>query len=196
MEREAAYRWPTAVLNGLFWLVTLSYPFLLWLLLDSFQPRGIALGLAGLGLLRLARQGKTRKQSQSPANRLVLPAAIVFLLFGAFMNDRLWLLSYPVAVSLSFAAVFAHSLYQPPTVVERLARLEYPNLPPHGIAYTRRVTQVWTLFFCLNAVISLLTALHGDAALWSLYNGCIFYVLMGILMGVEMLIRRKVKASF
>jgi len=194
MEREAASRWPAAVLNGLFWLVTLSYPFLLWLLLDRFQPRSIALGLAGLCLLRLTRQRKA--WLQNPTTRLALPVAVVFLLLGALMNDRVWLLTYPVVVSLSFAAVFAHSLYQPPSVVERLARLEYPDLPPHGVAYTRRVTQVWTLFFCLNASISLLTALHGDAGLWSLYNGCIFYVLMGILMGVEMLIRRKVKASF
>ena len=126
----------------------------------------------------------------------MFPACALFLLAIALANETHWLLAYPVFVSLLFFAVFAYSLVHPPTVVERLARLEDPNLPPKGVAYTRKVTQVWSGFFLANAAISLGTVWHGDRWLWSLYNGGVFYVLMGLLMAGEMAVRRKVKASY
>jgi uncharacterized membrane protein len=95
-----------------------------------------------------------------------------------------------------FFAVFAFSLVYPPTIVERIARLEDPDLPPKGVIYTRKVTLVWCGFFLINAAISLLTIWYGDPWLWSLYNGGIFYLLMGLLMAAEMAVRRKVKASY
>ncbi|WP_446811315.1 hypothetical protein ACH50O_07060 [Methylomonas sp. 2BW1-5-20] len=182
------------ILNVIIGALTVSYPFLIWFTADYFQPRSMALGLAGLFLLRywLQKHGKSGGEAES---RLILACAL-FLLIGALVNDAGWLLAYPVFVSLLFFAVFSFSLIHPPTVVERLARLEFPDLPAHGVLYTRKVTLVWSGFFLGNAVISLLTIWHGDRWLWSLYNGCISYVLMGLLMAGEMAIRRKVKASF
>lgn len=182
------------VLNLLIGVATVSYPFLIWFSADYFQPRTLALGLAGLFLLRFWMHMSAKADGEAEA-RLILACAF-FLLLGALVNDTAWLLAYPVFVSLLFFAVFAFSLFHPPTVVERLARLEFPDLPAHGVAYTRRVTQIWSGFFLSNASISTLTILYGDPWLWSLYNGCIAYVLMGLLMAAEMLVRRKVKASF
>jgi uncharacterized membrane protein len=181
------------ILNVIIGLATASYPFLIWFSADYFQPRAMALGLAGLFLLRywLQKSGK----SGGAESRLILACAL-FLLMGALVNDADWLLAYPVFVSLLFFAVFSFSLIHPPTVVERLARLEFPDLPAHGVLYTRKVTLVWSGFFLGNAAISLLTICYGDRWLWSLYNGCISYVLMGLLMAGEMAVRRKVKASF
>lgn len=112
------------------------------------------------------------------------------------MNQTVGLLAYPVFVSSGFFVVFTLSLLYPPCVIERLARLETPDLPPQGVRYTQRVTLVWCVFFLMNALISLFTVLHGDPWLWSLYNGCLFYVLMGLLMLGEMWVRRKVKEGF
>lgn len=181
-------------LNGLAWAATLGYPFLVWYSLDYFQPRAIALALAAVFLLRLL----ARKPGPKPAGitAMLAPACLVFLLAIAIFNETRWLLSYPVLVSLAFFAVFAYSLVFPPSAVERLARLEDPDLPPKGVAYTRKVTLVWSLFFLCNAGISLATLWYGDPWLWSLYNGCLFYILMGLLMAGEMLVRRKVKASY
>lgn len=143
-------------------------------------------------LLRLGcKQGPATR-----AERITALASSGFLLALALLNESRGLLIYPVFVSLLFFAVFAYSLLFPPTVVERLARLEFPNLPPHGVAYTRKVTQVWCGFFLLNTALASATVWHGDYWLWSLYNGCIFYVLMGLLMAGEMRVRRKVKGSF
>ena len=78
---------------------------------------------------------------------------------------------------------------------ERLARLHDPELDAHGVAYTRRVTIVWCGFFILNGGIALATALWASEQTWALYNGFITYALMGLLMGGEWLVRRRVRAG-
>lgn len=96
---------------------------------------------------------------------------------------------YPVITSLALGFIFAKSLFFPPSLIERLARLREPNLDATGVAYTRKVTIAWVVFCCLNALISGATALWADVYLWTLYNGFISYCLMGILMGIEYAIR-------
>ncbi|MDU7135113.1 MAG: hypothetical protein E6325_27580, partial [Enterobacteriaceae bacterium] len=60
-----------------------------------------------------------------------------------------------------------------------------------GIQYTRRVTQVWCLFFIINGGIALFTAMYGDMSLWAAWNGMISYLLIGALMGAEWLVRSR-----
>ena len=88
-------------------------------------------------------------------------------------------------------AVFGGSLWTTMPIVERLARLREPNLPPSGVRYTRVVTRVWCGFFILNGGIALFTALRGDMRLWTLWNGMIAYILMGALMATEWLVRQR-----
>jgi uncharacterized membrane protein len=57
----------------------------------------------------------------------------------------------------------------------------------------RRVTVVWFVFLLGNATVSAATAVHGDMALWTLYNGLVAYLLMGLLFAVEFLVRRRVQ---
>jgi len=110
------------------------------------------------------------------------------------MNNSISLLFYPVLISFSLLMIFVTSLFFPPPIIERLARLQHPNLPEQGIRYTRRVTQVWCMFFLINSCISLLTALWCSFAIWSLYNGFISYLLMGSVMRIEYLVRIKTQA--
>jgi uncharacterized membrane protein len=100
---------------------------------------------------------------------------------------------YPALVNAVFLGVFGLSLWHGPTVVERMARLREPDLPPAAVAYTRRVTQVWCGFFVVNGAIAVGTALWASPAAWALYNGLISYVAMGALMGGEWLVRRRVR---
>ena len=92
-------------------------------------------------------------------------------------------------------AVFAISLRYPPSAIERLARLQEPDLPESGVRYTRRVTQVWCGFFIVNGSIALATVLWASDAAWALYNGLIAYLLMGLLFAAEWLVRRRVRAA-
>jgi uncharacterized membrane protein len=82
-------------------------------------------------------------------------------------------------------------LFSPQSLVERIARIQHPNLPPEGVVYTRRVTQIWCVFFVVNGGIALVTALWSSFEIWSLYNGLIAYVLMGLLFAGEYIVRMR-----
>jgi uncharacterized membrane protein len=100
-----------------------------------------------------------------------------------------------VLINVILFILFGHSLVYPPSIIEQIARIREPELPPSGVAYTRKVTIVWLLFFVFNGSVALATAIHGDVAVWSLYNGLIAYLLMGALFLVEFLIRRQVRGT-
>ncbi|MES2947856.1 MAG: hypothetical protein V4858_04865 [Pseudomonadota bacterium] len=170
-------------------LLTLAYPVLVYFGLgQQIEPRWLALILVAIALLRAAF-GRERVWLVAAGGALVLAA------FSFWGNQAMPLKLYPVLVSVTLLCVFSISLVYPPTVIERLARLHEPQLPPSGIAYTRRVTQVWCGFFIFNGSISLLTALFASDAVWALYNGMISYVLMGVLFVGEWLVRKRVKAK-
>ena len=88
--------------------------------------------------------------------------------------------------------MFALSLWSPPTVIERLARLGrgVAELPPDAVRYTRHVTEVWCGFFTLNAAIAIWSALAASREVWALYNGFLAYVGMCVLFFGERVVRR------
>jgi len=168
-------------------MASVAYPLLLWLARGHVGPRWLALGLAALAL---ARAAVARERVWLAAAMAVGALAAAGAWFGGWAPLKL----YPVAVNLSLLAVFAASLRRGPSLVERLARLREPALPPAAVAYTRRVTQAWCVFFAVNAALAAATALWADTATWALYNGVLAYVAMGALMGGEWLLRRRVRA--
>ena len=62
-------------------------------------------------------------------------------------------------------------------------------MPPAGVAYTRRVTQVWLFFLLANGGVALATVFAGRE-IWMLWNGLVSYLLMGALLTGEWLYRR------
>jgi uncharacterized membrane protein len=167
-------------------LVTLAYPLIVYLCLGHFEPRWLAVLLVALALVRLG-VGRTA------ATWGMAGAAVVLAAFTWFGNAWMPLKLYPVGVNALMLALFGASLAHPPSAVERLARLRDPNLPPKAVVYTRQVTQVWCVFFALNGLMALATAVWASDAVWTLYNGFIAYVLMGALAGIELLVRRRVR---
>ena len=123
------------------------------------------------------------------AVRWWLGGALLLAAVAAWSNTLLPLKLYPLLINAVMLSVFAYTLISPPSMIERFARLREPDLPTPAIAYTRRVTQVWCGFFVINGLIALATALWASEAAWSLYNGVIAYLLMGVLFGGEYLIR-------
>ncbi len=97
---------------------------------------------------------------------------------------------YPVIISLMMLAIFGSSLWSSQSIVERLARLQTPDLPQKGIIYTRKVTQVWCLFFILNATITATLILWEQFEYWAIYTGIVSYIFIGLLMGGEWLVRQ------
>lgn len=174
---------------ALFVALSVAYPLVVYWAMGRFEPRWLAVLLLVLAVLRAVA---TRQAVWLMA---AAGAALLAALATAF-NQALPLKLYPALVNAVMLVVFATSLVFPPSAVERIARLTDPDLPPAGVAYTRRVTQVWCGFFVFNGLLALATALWASDRAWALYNGLVAYVLMGALFGGEWLVRRRVKAGY
>lgn len=169
-------------------LLTVAYPLIVYAGLARFEPRWLALLLFTLAGLRAA-------VSPQPMWFAAAAGAGVLAFVAFFANALLPLKLYPVLVNAVLAVVFATSLRFPPSAIERLARLREPRLPARAVHYTRRVTWVWLGFFVSNGGIALATALWASDAVWTLYNGLIAYLLIGLLFAIEWLVRRRVRRA-
>lgn len=169
------------------------YPIAVYFSIQHLEPWIIATFLLTLLVIRFLIV-RVKGGSDNKWNQILLLLGIVYCLFAIWLNTSISLLFYPVLVSFCLLLIFFTSLYIPPPIVERLARLQHPDLPEQGVRYTRTVTQVWCVFFLLNGSIALATALSGNFVWWSLYNGFISYLLMATVMGVEYLVRIKTQA--
>lgn len=176
------------LLQALLWL---AYPLVIFFGLQVFEPRYVALLLGLALLLRRRRDAGRLLAGLSRIDRTVLIALLALAGITALTNSEPLLRLYPAAMSLGMLLLFGVSLIYPPTMVERFARLSEPDLPPAGVRYTRRVTQVWCAFFVANGSVAAYTALQASRETWALYNGLIAYVLMGALFAGEWLIRRR-----
>lgn len=175
-------------------IVFIAYPFAIYFGINYWGLSIIAPLVLVIFVLRLVLvQGKLREMAWLLKSVALVGGLLALASWG--LKQTHWLLYYPVIVNLALLLFLAYSLFNPPPIIERLARLTEPDLPPKAIAYTRRVTEIWCVFFLINGAIALFTCLAGDIKLWTLYNGAISYLLIGILMSVEWLIRQKIRRA-
>ena len=189
----------------LFAAFSVLYPALVFCGLEfwGLSPRRLSLMLIGLAFVHFFNVTRSRSKvsegSQDRAN-VVKNFALValMLLCGAiafFADNVIFLKFYPVMVSLSLLSFFAISLWKKPSFIFRLACLGDKSIrvsPSYRFVerYCDRVTQVWCVFFIVNASIALGTALVGSDRIWSLYNGLISYIIIGVLFAVEFMVRK------
>jgi uncharacterized membrane protein len=185
MSRPKPNPWLIAAVVG-----GILYPPLVYFGMAVVPP--ILLVFVGLTLIGMRLFG-LRKNPDIKTWAIAFLIAALALTGMLFLNAHLAVRVYPVVISLSASAIFGLSLLFPPTIVERIARLTEPNLPPSGVVYTRRVTAIWAAFLLFNAVVSAATALWGTLAQWTLWNGLISYFLMGTLFVAEWIVRRVVR---
>nr|WP_298373128.1 hypothetical protein [uncultured Halomonas sp.] len=178
--RHRAHPAPVSLLLG---LMVLAWPLLVFFLLP--RDGGVLLLALGVALIswRLP-QGYKRW-----GLLLALGVMVLALADHVDIGVRAW----PVLINAALFILFAWSLRHPPSLIERLARRQEPDLPPSGVRYTRRVTQLWCGFFLINGSIALWTALYADLGLWTLYNGGIAYGLSGALFAGEWCVRQRVR---
>ena len=181
--------------NRKIWFIVLAlggmaYPALVYVGLP-FLPSPLFVVIA-LALIALRLATVRHNDKNGPWVWPLLIAAVTLIAIAAF-DSAIAVKAYPVILSLTVACVFGISLLSPPTVVERLARLTDPDLSPEGVTYTRTVTQVWTVFLVGNAVISAAVGLWGSIELWTLWNGRLSYLFMGMLFLGEFAVRRFVR---
>jgi uncharacterized membrane protein len=152
-----------------------------------YLPPAALVGLLGAMLaVRLALGNRGSAE-------LILGGAVLVALVLLGVSPLVAVRIYPVLMSLGFAALFLYSLWHPPMIVERVARLAEPDLPESAMPYLRKLTLAWIAFFFVNAAIAAWTVAYGTVAEWTLYNGLISYLLIGLMFGGEYLIRPLVR---
>ena len=174
------------ILNGITAMLTVLYPLAVYFGINYLEPWKLAGILIVLLVIKLAIN-----YSENHWIKPLLIAGVLYCGFAIWSNNLVSLRFYPALVNGVMLVIFSSSLLSPPSLIERLARLQHSDLPPAGVMYTRRVTQVWCGFFIVNGVFALVTALWSSFEFWSLYNGLIAYILMGILLGGEYVVRMK-----
>lgn len=175
------------LLGLILFLAGLAYPFAVYYGIEHLSPRVFAALLGGLWLARLLLG------EQRPGGRWMALAALLFCALLGVAGAPALLRWYPVLLSAMLLSLFVLSLKFGPPIVERLARLREPDLPAVAVRYTRQVTQVWALFFFCNGLIATALTLWAPLSWWTLYNGLISYLLMGLLFAAEWLVRQRVR---
>src|SRR6187402_2914005 len=148
------------LLSVLLGLLLLLYPLLVYVGLQQLGPRALAAILLAAALLRLV-VAKVAGQALGNSSWLLLAAAAatgLTLVTGSVIGLKF----YPVLVSAVLLGVFGFSLWRPPSMIERFARLQQPDLPVQAIPYTRKVTWVWCGFFVVNGAIASATVFASD----------------------------------
>lgn len=174
------------------------YPFFilagfLWL---KASPRVMALGLVALGAVYfLANSGDARQRGFTGARFWIMLGAVAVIAAVAIITENAGLLKvYPVFVSLLLLGSFGYTLFHGPTMIYRFATLRDTSIASSAEkekieAHCRKVTVIWCVFFIVNAAVSVVTIALGDVV-WSVYNGFVSYVVIGVLFMGEIIYRK------
>lgn len=164
----------------------LLYPVLMYVGLQRYSPRLIAivLGIGALGNLLYLRPHRYHA-------RLLFPiiGTLILCLISALLNQSNAILYLPFFISTNLGLSFAYSLWHPPSIVEVFAKMSANDLSDEAIRYCRLITQIWVVFFALNATIAGFTACCAALEVWSFYNGFIAYCAIGLLFTAELCYR-------
>ncbi|ACT59004.1 COG4648 family protein [Hirschia baltica] len=180
-------RFASVIIAGLM----IIYPLIAVVLLKHFSPIWLILALVFALTFRLWLGGKSAPLSMIVASI----AAIIGISVTAVYDQELSIRLYPVFMGGAILVAFLVSLIRPPSMIERFARLAEPDLPPHAVRYTYKVTILWCVFIALNLVVALWTVLYASTEVWAIYNGAIAYALMGILFLSELVYRKFIRKA-
>jgi len=169
----------------------LLYPLLIYFGLNYFSPSQLGLFFLALFAIRIIFLKTKSKAARWQMIFAMTIGGTLAALTWVYDSEE-YLLWYPVALNMAFFLIFAVSIMFPPTVIEQIARTSHKEFPESAVAYTRNVTIIWTVFFVVNSIIAAWTVLHGSMEIWTLYNGLISYLVVGSILGLELLVRKSI----
>lgn len=102
---------------------------------------------------------------------------------------------YPVIVNSFIFCVFFSSVFCEETIIQKIAKKMDGELTDFSRNYTRKLTYVWCIFLFVNWSISFATVFMSPKV-WELYNACISYIALGVMFGVEYIVRIILRAKY
>ena len=107
----------------------------------------------------------------------LISVGTVASLSTAGLSEQLLLYAMPILINIGLAIFFGQSLLANRTpVITRFATLLREEMDPRVIVYTHHVTQLWTIFFIVLTIESLLLALYAPIEIWSLFANFLNYI--------------------
>lgn len=167
-------------------ILVLAYPFLVFFGLSHFNPRIFGVLLVGVVVLRAFLIKGEKHLGQK--SLLVFVVAYSFLI--TLTDSELLLRFYPVAINLSIALMFAISLNDKLSIIEKIALKMKVYVGPNGKGYMRKLTGIWAALLACNAVVAGYTALFSSLKIWAIYNGFLSYLLFSAIIVVEYFYRK------
>ncbi len=170
-------------------LLAFTTPLWIYLGLSRFEPRPLLLAVAALLVGRMLL--RARRPDARGLRQLAVVVAAAAAVFGVawLWNDPVALLLLPTGMNLALGFGFARTLRSGRPLVETFARMQVDDLSPSEVRYCRRVTEVWVVFFAINAALSAMLAFGASREVWLLYTGLIAYLAVGVLFACEFSVR-------
>ena len=169
-----------------------------WLTVKSAgQPWAIAAFLAPAWGVALAVAIGKRKRGAFVALLLAAPVVALVVAHGGIGDvDRLYVLEH-AGIHLALFASFALTLRTGRvSLIGRVAARVHGTVTPAVIAYTRKVTVAWALYFVSMAALSVLVYLGCAWAVWSLLANVATPIAIVILFFGEHLLRYRLHPEF
>ena len=161
---------------------TVLYPFVVFYALKKhLAVRALALLLLTVGGISFVRN----------KNKWLFLCVLLCGIGLIICNNDIFLKIYPVLMNISVCLMFALSLHDVP-LIEKFALKTGHKLNFEQRKYTRAATRTWAIFMLCLTMISLATVFLSNE-IWVMFNGLISYILIAIMMGVEFIVRKKVK---
>lgn len=110
------------------------------------------------------------------------------IVFVFYVKRFVFLKFYPPICNFIIFIIFFSSIFSRETIIQKFARMCGDKLDKPAWNYTKNITYIWCVFTFINLLISIWTIFLSDK-IWILYNGCISYILVGLLFGIEYIVR-------
>ena len=143
-------RSPKDLLPILIFMVTLAYPFLVYLNIDSVEPHFFGGALLIMAVFRLIVAGSNRQTS----DWLITALISVFCSLIIFLESEILLKCYPVMMSVTMGLVFLFSLKDKQNLIERFAAAGGKQPPKQAHGYLRKLCIAWGVLLLSNGAIA------------------------------------------
>ena len=128
--------------------------------------------------------------------KAILPVLGTVCVVLLFHFSKIYALKfYPVIVNSFIFCVFFSSVFCEETIIQKIAKKMDGELTDFSRNYTRKLTYVWCIFLFVNLSISFATVFMSPKV-WELYNACISYIALGVMFGVEYIVRIILRAKY
>lgn len=176
---------PKKVATTLFVILSVLYPCVVYFGLQhwSYRVFGFLIIAVGAGKFWLSRS------TNAVSDRIILAVTVLCGIAIWTFPSELAVKLYPVCMSVLVGSLFALSLRQDESLIEKIARLRGAEMTPEAVRYTRNLSAVWAIVLYANALIALYLARFGTTQAWTFYCGFLSYVILGGFMGGELLFR-------